>query len=97
MAARKTLWTPEIVRQRIKTSQLVNRLVDHVNGKVKMVPSQVTAALGLLRKALPDLSATEHSGEIGSYQPNTQIPIEQRHPLESADRSAASSDTTPRH
>lgn len=29
-----------------------------------MSPSQVTAALGLLKKTLPDLSATEISGEI---------------------------------
>lgn len=33
MARRKTIWTPEIVRQRIKASQLLNVLQDHVLGK----------------------------------------------------------------
>lgn len=36
---------------------LVNRLTDHVVGKVEMSPTQVRAAEVLLRKTLPDLSA----------------------------------------
>lgn len=64
MAVRKNLTHPEKVRQRIRTSQLVNRLTKHVLGEVDMAPTQVTAALGLLRKALPDLTATEISGEL---------------------------------
>lgn len=64
MAARKRNWTPEKVRQRMRTTMLVRRLTKHVLGKVDMSPSQVTAALGLLKKTLPDLSAVEHSGEI---------------------------------
>jgi len=57
-------------RKRIKTSMLVNRLADHVDGKVQLSSTQVTAALGLLRKALPDMTEheikqlTEVSGEI---------------------------------
>lgn len=43
---------------------IANRLTRHVLGKVEMTPSQVTAALGLLKKTLPDLSATEISGEL---------------------------------
>ena len=54
----------EETRAKIKTSQLVNRLTGHVLGTVEMVPSQVTAALGLLKKTLPDLTAVEHSGEV---------------------------------
>lgn len=64
MAARNTLWTPEIVRQRIRTSQITRRLTDHVLGNVEMTASQVTAALGLLRKSLPDLSAVAHTGSV---------------------------------
>ena len=68
MAARKTpvgrMWTPDIVRERIKTSMIVNRLTDHALGNVEMTTSQVTAALGLLRKSLPDQSAVTHSGGI---------------------------------
>ena len=64
MAARKRLSHPDKVRERIRTSQLVVRLTKHVLGKIPMEPTQVTAALGLLKKTLPDLSAVEHSGEI---------------------------------
>lgn len=64
MAARKNLSHPEKVRERIRTSQLVRRLTKHVLGKVEMEPTQVTAALGLLKKTLPDLSAVEHTGSI---------------------------------
>jgi hypothetical protein len=43
---------------------LINRLQDHVNGTVELSATQVTAALGLLKKTAPDLSAVEHSGEV---------------------------------
>ena len=64
MAARKRKGTkdnpwPEKTRERIKTSMLVNRLTNHALGKNKMTNTQVTAALGLLKKSLPDLTATE--------------------------------------
>lgn len=65
MAARKHLSHPDIVRQRIQTSQIVNRLTGHVLGTVEMQQSQVTAALGLLKKSIPDLSAVAHSGPDG--------------------------------
>lgn len=52
-------------REKIRTTQLVNRLTDHALGEVDMQPSQVTAALGLLKKALPDLAAHQHTGEDG--------------------------------
>lgn len=51
-------------RAKIQTSQLINRLQDHVAGEVDLKPTQVQAALGLLRKTLPDLTATELSGEV---------------------------------
>lgn len=46
-------------RAKIQTSQLVNRLTDHVLGSIDMKPTQVTAALGLLKKSLPDLSQSD--------------------------------------
>lgn len=59
MAARKQLWHPDEVRQKIQASQLINRLTEHVNsGKPLMDSSQVTAAVKLLGKVLPDLSST---------------------------------------
>lgn len=60
----KGIWTPQIVRERIQTTKLVDRLTDHVLGKVEMQPTQVTAALGLLKKALPDLSASELTATV---------------------------------
>lgn len=75
MGRRKTTWTPEIVRQRIKTTQIVNRLCHFIlgteNGKDKcvMTPAQVTAALGLLRKSVPDLLGVAHSGSIDTKRP----------------------------
>jgi len=52
------------VRDRIQTSMLMNRLRDHVVGKVELSQTQVRAAEILLRKALPDLAAIEHSGDV---------------------------------
>lgn len=51
-------------RAKIKTSQLINRLSDHVLGTVDLKPTQVAAALGLLRKTIPDLSAAENKTEV---------------------------------
>jgi len=64
LAARKQLWHPDEVRQKIQASQLINRLMKHVNSdKPIMDSSQVTAAVKLLGKVLPDLSATTLSGD----------------------------------
>jgi hypothetical protein len=46
-------------RAKIQTSQIINRLTSFVNGEVEMSAPQVTAALGLLKKTLPDLSHSE--------------------------------------
>lgn len=53
----------EETRAKIKTSQLINRLQGYVLGKHELEPGQVTAALGLIKKTLPDLTATELSGD----------------------------------
>lgn len=65
MAARKRNFDPQYIRDKIQTSQLINRLTDHVNGKAKLESTQVTAALGLLKKTIPDLAATQHTGPDG--------------------------------
>ena len=60
MAARKNkIRHDDNTRAKIQASQLVNRLTSHALGMVEMTSTQVTAALGLLKKALPDLSAAE--------------------------------------
>jgi hypothetical protein len=63
MAARKQLWHPDDVKQRIQASQLLNRLHDHaLSAEPVMTDSQVRAAFGLLSKVVPDLKAIEHTG-----------------------------------
>jgi len=52
-------------RAKIKNSSILNALIEHVEGRRDMAPSQVTAGLGLLKKVLPDLSQTELTGENG--------------------------------
>ena len=54
----------EKVRARIKAGGILDLLQKHISGKRKMEQSQVAAALGLLRKVVPDVSAVEHSGEV---------------------------------
>lgn len=63
MAERLNKRHQEMIREKIRGSQLVNRLENHVLDDLELSPTQVTAALGLLRKVVPDLKATEHSGE----------------------------------
>jgi hypothetical protein len=65
MAARKKLMHSELVRERIRTSALINFLTKYSLGKLKRVDAaRVTAALGLLRKTIPDIQAIEHLGEV---------------------------------
>lgn len=65
MAARLNNRHQDSVREKIRGSQIINSLQDHVFGKKKMEPSQVTAGLGLLKKILPDLAVTELTGKDG--------------------------------
>ena len=55
-----------MIREKIRGSQLVNVLEDHVlvGGDKELKQSQVTAALGLLKKVVPDLTATALEGHL---------------------------------
>lgn len=68
MAARKHLTHDEKTRNRIRTSQLLNRLQDNAFGKIELTSGQLKSIEILLKKALPDLSAVqldvEHSGNL---------------------------------
>jgi len=64
----------ECIREKIRGSQLVNRLESHIlpddeGNTVEMTPTQVNAALGLLKKVVPDLKASEISGPDGGPIP----------------------------
>ena len=55
-------------RDKIQTSQLVNRLNSFAldtSESVRMSSDQVRAALGLLKKTIPDLAVTAHTGPDG--------------------------------
>lgn len=43
---------------------LIKSLTEHVKGIREMTATQVSAGLGLLRKTMPDLAATEQKSEI---------------------------------
>lgn len=50
-------------RDKIKNSNILNALVEHATGDREMSSTQVTAALGLLKKVMPDLAAVQISGD----------------------------------
>jgi len=56
---------------------IINRLEEHIVGEVEMSQSQVSAALGLIKKTLPDLKVQETSIEVegnisfGWHDPHT--------------------------
>jgi len=53
-------------REKIQTSQLINRLQDHVfKENVELSPSQLKAIEILLKKSLPDVSSIEMTGADG--------------------------------
>lgn len=51
----------EETRKKIQTSQLLNRLHDHIFGNVDISQTQMKAIEILLKKTLPDLSAIQIS------------------------------------
>ncbi|NBW16239.1 MAG: hypothetical protein EBR82_50490 [Caulobacteraceae bacterium] len=53
----------EAHRLKIANSNILNVLLQHVEGKREMSPTQVSAGLGLLKKVLPDLQTVEHKGD----------------------------------
>ena len=51
-------------KQRIRASQLLNRLDAFVNGKVKLSAAQVQAARVVIGKVIPDLKSVEVTGDL---------------------------------
>ena len=50
-------------RRKIQASGILDALIEYAEGRRDMSSSQVSAALGLLKKALPDLSTLALAGE----------------------------------
>ena len=60
----------DMVRDKIRAAQLVNRLQDHAEGKIEMSSTQVDAAKYLLNKIIPNApERREHTGPDGSAIP----------------------------
>ena len=69
MAARNRPGLSENTRQRIKTTMLVKRLMEHaVSDTEIMSQSQIRAAEILLKKTLPDLSAQSINTDDGPLE-----------------------------
>lgn len=67
MAARtRKIRHDDETRAKIQTSQLINRLQDHVFKSVEVSTTQLKAIEILLRKVLPDQQAVDMSGKMTS-------------------------------
>lgn len=52
-----------MVRERIKTTLLLERVQEHAFGNVEMSQSQLSAAFALLDRTVPKLSQIQHVGD----------------------------------
>lgn len=52
-------------RVKIQNSNILNALIEHVEGKREMSSTQVTAGVALLKKVMPDLTHNQHEGADG--------------------------------
>lgn len=75
MAARLRKTHQDDVREKIKTTQLINRLQNHALGDLDLSQSQIRAIEVLLRKSIPDLSSVDMS--VGGIEgaPAVQVTI----------------------
>jgi len=65
MAARiRRIVHDDNTRAKIQTSQIINRLTDHMLGTIELSATQIQAARILLDRTLPVLSAINHTGEL---------------------------------
>ena len=90
-------------RVKIKNSNILSVLIAHVEGSREMAATQVTAALGLLKKVMPDLSSVEHKTEnpLASMSDDelTQLIERAKHFLaeDAASNLGSGAETTTRH
>ena len=50
-------------RVKIQNSNILNALIEHVEGRREMSGTQVSAGVALLKKVLPDLTYNQHGGD----------------------------------
>lgn len=64
-------------RTKIGNSKILKHLIEHATGERDMSSTQVTAAIALLRKVMPDLSNVEMGGEVKhSYVARLPEPVD---------------------
>jgi hypothetical protein len=51
-------------RVKIQNSNILNALVEHVEGKREMSSTQVSAGIALLKKVMPDLSSVDVNASL---------------------------------
>lgn len=74
MAARKQLWHPDEVKEKIRMSQLVNRLQDNALADEEFLTTgQINSINSLLDRVLPRLKAVELTGADGGPVEVSQI------------------------
>lgn len=65
--AKGTVRLTNMHREKIAKSQILQRLIGHAEGSLpadqEMSQSQVTAAIALLKKVLPDMTEHNHKGD----------------------------------
>lgn len=49
-------------RDKIKNSNILNALIEHVDGNREMSSTQVQAGIALLKKVMPDMASVSHEG-----------------------------------
>lgn len=64
-------------RVKIQNSNILNALIEHVEGIREMSATQVSAGLGLLKKVLPDLQATADANGEGELRPLNRMTDEE--------------------
>jgi hypothetical protein len=70
MASRLNPKHDQKTREKIQTTQLINRLISHVNGSAELSATQVRAAEILLKKTLPDLQSVQLAGTDADGNPS---------------------------
>ena len=65
----------ERIRSNIEILQIIECLTQFVKGEIEMTGPQVTAALGLIKKALPDLSTAECAEDAAQHHTVSAEPM----------------------
>ena len=50
--------------EKIRNAKVLERLIKHFNGELELSATQVNVGLSLIKKLIPDLKQTEHTGTI---------------------------------